>query len=265
MSNKQGFYALLQYSGSPERFEYVNIGVALIIPDREVLIRYSNGLHRVEKMFGKQPSHYFNMLKVDFQSRLSSIKNANFENLERFAKTRVNKIRIANIQPILLERDPEIEISELFDMLVGEAEYAPRRPKITAELKRKFEVAGVELYLEKPEPISLPQGITVEAPYAYQNGAYNLIEPVRLSGDGANALAQASERAVKGQWLWAYSKHQGHQKQLIVVGDFSSADENFRSAVHQMMREHSVRLYDLADVGPLVEDIREHGNFGRTH
>jgi hypothetical protein len=261
MSVKQGYYALLQFSAAPERYEYVNIGVALFSPsDEEVFVRFSSGLRRVERLFGKQPAGYFNILKVDFQSRLSQFKSANFESLEKFAKSRANKIRIASIQPFLIERDPNIEISGLFDLLVGEDESGPRRQRVAAELKSKFEVAGVDLFLEKPAPVTLPQGVTLEVPYAYQNGAYNLIEPVRLNGDAANALAQASERAVKGQWLWQYSKQQGSLKQLIVVGDFSSTEGSFRSAVSQMMREHSVRLYDLDEVDPLVEDIRRHGH-----
>lgn len=86
-----------------------------------------------------------------------------------------------------------------------------------------------------------------------------MIDPVRLNGDGVDALAQASERAVKGQWLWQYSKHIGQLKQLVVVGDFSSTDDSFRSAVGQMMKEHSVRLYDLNRIDDLVEDIRKNG------
>jgi hypothetical protein len=88
---------------------------------------------------------------------------------------------------------------------------------------------------------------------------------VRLNGDASNTLAQASERAVKGQWLWQHSKNSGQLKQLVVVGDFSSTDNSFRSAVSQMMKEHSVRLYDLAEVGPLVEDIRKNAQIHRTN
>lgn len=260
MLDRQGYYALLQFSAAPERFEYVNIGVALFLPRlKEVQVRFSHGLRRVERLFGKQPAGYLDLLKADFEGRLSQFKAASFEDLSKFANSRVNKLRIAGIQPILIERDPEVELSALFDHLVGEDEIGPRRRKVASELKDKFEVAGVDLFLEKPAPIKLPQGVTLDAPYAYQNGAYNLIDPVRLNGDGADPLAQASERAVKGQWLWQYSKHIGHLKQLVVVGDFSAADDSFRSAVGQMMKEHSVRLYDLERIDGLIEDIRKNG------
>jgi Protein of unknown function (DUF3037) len=193
MFERQGYYALLQYSDAPERLEYINIGVALFLPSRkEVHVRFSNGLRRVERLFGKQPQGFMNLLKADFAGRLSQFKEANFEQLSKFANSRVNKIRIAGLQPILVERDPEMEINELFDQLVGEDEVGSRRKRVAAILKDKLEVAGVDLFLEKPEPVVLPQGVTVDAPYAYQNGAYNLIEPVRLNGDGVDSLAQAS-------------------------------------------------------------------------
>jgi hypothetical protein len=31
-------------------------------------------------------------------------------------------------------------------------------------------------WLDKPEVITLPEGIEVSAPYGYQNGSYNLIK-----------------------------------------------------------------------------------------
>jgi Arc/MetJ-type ribon-helix-helix transcriptional regulator len=63
----------------------------------------------------------------------------------------------------------------------------------------------------------------------------------------------------KGQWLHQYSRQSGRLQQLVVVGDFASQDDAFRHAVHQMMQEHHVRLYDLNEVQPLIEDIRSHG------
>jgi hypothetical protein len=258
MSVRQGYYALLQYSAMPERFEYVNIGVALFLPrSGQVFSRFSMGLRRVERMFGKQPHGYISVLKSDFEARLARLEVSNLETLDKFANSRANKIRIANINPVLVQREPEDELNELFDMLVGEDEVIPRRRKVASELKDKFEVAGVEHYLDKPAPIELPQGITIDAPFAYQNGSYNLIDPVRL-GESSDAIGLASERAVKGQWLRQVSARMGVPKQLVVVGDFSQTDDKFRHAVEEMMREHSVTLYDFDRVEPLVEDIRRY-------
>lgn len=260
MSDKQGYYALLQYSAVPERFEFVNVGVALFAPSqRMVKVRFSHGLKRVERLFGKQPVGYLDVLKANFASRLQSeFSVLDFKKLEKFVNSRANKMRISSLLPIVIDNIDQ-DLIQLFDSLVGEDEISPRRRKVSAELRAKFEVAGVGLFLQKPEPVQLPNGVAIEVPYAYQNGAYNLIDPVRLHGDAGDALAQASERAVKGQWLHHYSRQRGALKQLVVVGDFSAQNQSFRSAVDQMMKEHSVRLYDLNAVQPLIDDIRVHG------
>jgi phosphomannomutase len=66
-----------------------------------------------------------------------------------------------------------------------------------------------------------------------------------LGGDPGDALAQASKRAIEGQWLRQYSNARGQPKQLVVGGDFSQQEEKFVEAVGDMMRHHGVKLYDL--------------------
>jgi phosphomannomutase len=78
-----------------------------------------------------------------------------------------------------------------------------------------------------------------------------------LGGDPFDALAQASKRAIEGQWLRQYSNARGQPKQLVVGGDFSQQEEKFVEAVGDMMRHHGVKLYDLENVEPLVGEIRE--------
>jgi hypothetical protein len=83
----------------------------------------------------------------------------------------------------------------------------------------------VEKLLEKPAPIELSQGVTIEAPWAYRNGAYNLIEPVRLEGPASEALAQASKRAVEGKWLREFTTEA--PKRLVVVGEVTGQELSF--------------------------------------
>jgi hypothetical protein len=96
----------------------------------------------------------------------------------------------------------------------------------------------------------------IDAPYAYKNGAYNLIDAVRL-GASADALAQASKRAIEGQWLRRHSKNSSSPSQLIVVGDLSQQPSAFVHAVDEMMKQHEVKFYELDNVEPLIEDIRK--------
>ncbi|SNT11659.1 Protein of unknown function [Tardiphaga sp. OK246] len=258
MSAMQGYYALLQFSPLPERFEFVNIGVLLVAPSQKFVgIKYSQGLKRVERLFGKQPASSFDVLKEAFEQRIKVeiLENWNIEKIESFAKLRANKMRISKILPAAFA-DPEKELDELFHMLVGENEIGIRLPKVQVELRKKFEKAGVSLLVEKPQPVKLPEGVVIDAPYAYQNGAYNLIDAVRLNADSADALAQASKRAIEGQWLRRHSQKLGSPNQLIVVGDLAKQPSAFVRAVDEMMKQHQVRFYELNNVEPLIQDIR---------
>lgn len=259
MANRQGFYALLQYGPAPERYEFVNIGVALFVPEQKhVGVRFSRTQRRVEKLFGRQSKGLLDALKAGLARRLETDFSERFDigRFEAFAKTRANKVRVANILPILVD-DSKADLDELFEELVGEEKPARRLPRIGLELTRRFEHAGVAKYLEKrPHPIHLPQGIKIEAPYGYRNGALNLIDPVRLSGDVSDALGQASKRAIESQWLRQYSQEQGNPTELVVVCDFSGQRKPFVHGIKELMAERHVKFYDMQQLDPLLEEIR---------
>ena len=128
----------------------------------------------------------------------------------------------------------------------------------TSVLKRLLEEAGVlGLVRQQPDAVQLPELIEVKAPFAYQNGAYNYIDPVRLEGETNDAFQQAASYAVKGQWLARAFDTKPRKKQLVVVGDLSSQPDSFAKAVHDLMREHKVPFYDMEELGPLFADIRK--------
>ena len=128
--------------------------------------------------------------------------------------------------------------------------------RIQTRLKREFELKGVEKLLEKPEPVSLPQGVTVKTPYAYQNGSYNMIDAISLRDDPNKVLEAASKQAIEGRWL-SQIELDGGKKKLIVVGDVEDQQPNFISAIRDMMESHGVGFYTLSDIDPLADDIRK--------
>jgi hypothetical protein len=259
MKKANGRYALIQYSAAPERFEFVNIGVVLIDPNSRFFgLRFAQSSKRIDQMFGKQPRLFLPAVKSGLQNRLRAELGSEWDigRLEKFAASRANSIRLSKLQPILIE-DAEQDLNDLFRSLVFDEGPSHRQPKVATELKRRFERAGVERFVEKPQPVNLPQGVKIEAPYAYQNGAYNLIDPVRLTGEPGEAFAQASKRAVQGQWLFQYSKASAKPQQLVVVGDIGSQESSFVAGVRKMMSEHSVKFYDMQHVDPLLEDIKK--------
>ncbi len=253
----QGFYSIIQYSPVPDRFEFINIGVVLVVPlAKYVRVRFSKGVKRIERVFGKPQGSYLSSLKEGIQNRVNVELSEDFSRsrFEKFAESRANDIRFSRPMSMLVE-EPNAELEELFNSLVGEPEISTRRPKVITKLRKELDSAGVVHLLERPEPVPLPRyGITIEAPYAYQNGAYNLIDPVRLGGDPDEALKEASKRAVEGQWL-----AQQTEKRLIVVGDLADQNESgIALAVDDMMRQHGVKFYRIDHLSGLVDDIRHH-------
>src|SRR6185312_1194174 len=164
MSSKQGFYSIIQFSPFPDRFEFINIGVVLVAPERKFVgIRFSKGSRRVEKLFGKQKQGvYLASLKEAISNRLriELSRDLSHSHFERFVESRANDIRFSKPLPMLIN-EPNADLDELFESLVGEAEIAQRGPKVVTKFRRELEAAGITHLLERPEPVSLPRyGIT---------------------------------------------------------------------------------------------------------
>jgi len=223
-------------------------------------MRFAQNPKRVDQMFGHQQRAYLDALKKGIENRIRIELGEEWDlsRLKVFAESRANEIRLSKLQSIKIV-DPEVDLADLFNSLVHDEAIVHRLPRVTAELRRKFEQAGVSKFLRKPKPIELPQGVTIEVPYAYQNGAFNLIDPVRLAGNSSDALAQASKRAVQGQWLKEFSVSRGKPAQLVVVGEVAQQEPSFVNAVKEMMADHSVKFYEMKSVEQLVQDIKIHG------
>jgi hypothetical protein len=259
MSKVGAIYGLIQFSSFPERFEFINIGVLLVDQSRNFFgVKFVHSSKRVDKMFGRQSRVFFEAIKRGLENRLRVELGTDFNvaRLRVFASSRANAVRISRLLPIVVD-NPKNDLEELFKLLVSDDESASRLPKVNAELKKKFEKAGIENLVEKPEPIDLPQGVTIDALYGYKNGSYNLIDPVRLHGPVPDALAQASKRAIEGKWLYDFSLRTERPKQLIVVGEVSAQEQSFVRAIIEMMGEHHVRFYNLDNIEPLVEEIKK--------
>jgi len=268
MERRKGFYAILQFCPIPERFEFINLGVVLVVPNEHYIgIRFSKGYRRVEKLFGPQRKIFLDALKEGFKQRLllEFSKSNNLEHLEQFARKRANSMRVSDFLPIAVEQ-PDADLEALFESLVGEDPVSERTPRVATKLKETFRKAGLVHYIdEHPEPVELPEhGVTVSVPFGYQNGAYNLVDAMRLSPNSGEALKEAGKRALEGQLLEKHFAHSPAQKRLVVVGDFSRQNEPFYRTVSELMQQHRVKLYRLDDLNPLLSDIEVNGRLHST-
>jgi len=259
MDGHQGYYAIVQFSPEPQRLEFVNVGVVLLSSETgSVHMRMSRSPRRVERLFGRQPKSYFEAIGKSFEARIHTEagKGWNLEAFQKFAASRANEIRLSKIQVVYI-RDPKNSIDELYRELVGNDQVPPRRlPKIRALLQQRFVQLGIGGLVEQPEPVKLPEGVIVDAPFGYQNGAYNMIDPVRLGPSPGEAIKEAGKRAIEGKWLFHYSRQQGNQKRLVVVGDFAQQGPDFFRSIDEIMRANDVKLYRMDFLEPLAEDIR---------
>lgn len=258
MQKYQGKYALVQYCPVPERLEFLNIGLVLIIPELGHLdVRFSKGQSRIERIFGKQSKPYFEGLKVAFGSRLVEQLKGRLDGsgFNEFIARRANGLRLSPLQPILVS-DPIGDFSELFEKLVGDQDPVRREPQIRKRLRKAFADHRVEGLLDTPDDVELPEyGLKFSIPFGYQNGCYNLIDGMRLPAQTGEGLREAGKRAMEGNLIWKHFEH-GERKRLVVVGDFAQQTDEFYKAVQDQFSAAHVRLYRLDDMRPLLDDIQ---------
>lgn len=272
MERYQGKYALIQFCPVPERQEFLNIGLVLIVPEVGFFeVRLSRGQTRVDRVFGKQPKSYLEAVKESFEHRLRSELTyaPDGASLPEFARKRANDIRLSPLQPVMILQ-PEDDFNRLFAELVGDEERAIKEPRIRRKLREAFVANKVEQFLDKPSDIELPEyGMTVNVPYGYQNGFYNLIDGMKLPAGTADGLREAGKREMEGGLIWKHFRNAPVKKRLIVVGDFAQQSDGFYNAVVERFAESKIQLYRLDDMQPLFKDIiqnaHEHGKVYSSH
>lgn len=252
----QGYFSLVQYSEIPERAEFVNIGV-IVFASASVFVKFSQRPRRAERTFGVYLGDHFQHLKESMEDRLRYEFGNGWdkEKIEKFIALRSGKVRLSPIRSVLV-KDPEELVQQLFDKLVGEVARAPRGQRVSTKLAQAFRANGVEDFLVKPDPVQLSGGVKIEVPFAYQNGAFNLIDAVSLSGAPDKALDRVSPRMIEGELLYQESAL-AQPARLVVVGDDADAQESdFVNMISEQMARHHVRFYTLHEIEPLVSDIR---------
>ena len=269
MERHQGKYALIQFCPVPERQEYLNIGLVLIVPEISFFaVRLSRGQARVDRVFGRQPKSYLEAIKESFEYRIRSelVRAPDGGSLLEFAQKRANDIRLSSLQPVAIQQ-PEADFERMFAELVGDEERVAKEPRIRRKLREAFVANKVEQFLDRPEDIELPEyGMTVNVPYGYQNGFYNLIDGMKLPAGMADGLREAGKREMEGGLIWNHFKNAPVKKRLIVVGDFSQQSDGFYNAVSERFGDSKIKLYRLDDMRPLFRDIIENAHeHGKIH
>jgi hypothetical protein len=216
---------------------------------------------RISKVFGHQDWDFIEKQKLAIKSRLHLDKRffRTLENLNDFIARRANAIRISPARPVRTE-DPQVELDRLFDRLVAihKKGVVERRRRIDSQLNEVFRLKGISPFLKRSVEIEIPAiNQPIRAPYAFQNGRFNLIEPMQFESLSPKAVfAKASKQAVEGQFIYEQPDPRLGPLKLVVVANFDRHQVNEFRTVQTIFDKHSVDLYTLDRIDPLVNQIR---------
>jgi hypothetical protein len=265
MNENTGYYSLIQYCPDPSRLEAANVGVVLFCPAKGFLgVRMARRNDRIRRFFGSADRDWdqINAIKLSIKKRLEADRGQfrELSDLERFAATRANAMRLTPPRPVLAE-EPEKELQRLFDRLVGgpvQAETA----KVRHVLEQAFDSdADLAPLIRKQVTVTLPVfQRPLRVPFGFQNGRFNLIQPTRFQGlPPGSILERAGKYAVEGELLYRHpDEHLGELK-LIVVGQFGPGQAQVAQAVGDVFRRNETDLFRLDEVGKLLDLIRTTG------
>lgn len=265
MKPTKGYYSLIQFCPDPSRLEAANIGVVLFCPDLDFLeVRMAGDNSRVQRFFGKQAFDWsrINSYKHGIKERLE-IEGKDFRNMEdlkAFGQRRGNNIQVTTPRPFTI-RDPRKDLEELFEEVVGQRRRAQAvkgfrkrfseqllKAKLGSKLKRDIEIEVPSLRRE------------IEVPFGYQNGRFNLIQPVSFQASDPDQVRKtASSYAIEGLALFEHPHKTLGDLELVVVGQFRTNEKEVREDVKRILQQGRVKLYATNEVDDLIQEIRVHG------
>lgn len=256
MKPNKGWFSIVQFCPDPNRLESANIGVLLFCPALEFLdVRMTSDNHRITKFFGplKSDRQIVDSFKKGLVERVQKEKEQIFdhEQLLDFVDRRANQIRISPPRSIRVT-EPKKQLDHLFAELVGGS--TRREPSVKNRLAKSLEQPSLESKLYKSIEMTVPiDGKRLQIPYAFQNGRFNLIQPVRFQSD--DPLPTTYRYAVEGGSIYNNPHHRYGKLKLLVVGSFRSKSDENRKVVSHVLESHHVTLYSMDEVDKLVHEI----------
>jgi hypothetical protein len=255
MNPARGYYALVQYCPDSSRAEGANVGVILFAPElRFIDVRSSRSSDRVRRFFtGRQLDlPRIDAAKQALESRIRLYRDdfKTVKDLEQFAATRANELRIIAPRPIVVT-EPERQLVELFDELVGDRARKEPTRRVIRDLEEAFRRPQLEPRMQFNVRLEVPiVGRELVAPYAYTNGRMNLIVPRRFNSE-VTAMDSAMRLAVEGDLL-----HNRLNKNLIVIGDLAPTLESILDLrFEQLFGDFQTRYVPRARIPEFVQEV----------
>lgn len=269
MNATKGYFSLVQYCPDIARREAANVGVVLFCPELSFIdAKVIKNNHRIRRFFGEEADNYqhLNAMKEALVHRIH-VERAGFTSLadlQTFAATRANKVILTVPRPVKVF-DPHQDLEALYRELVLE----PTKPLTIQALlplrKRLDEAlagADVRRFLRSNIKVQVPNmKEAMLVPYGYQNGRFNLIQPMEFTQQSeARVKNAACKTAMEGLSLYRHSDPNLGELQLVVVAEFSGvAAPETASIVRDIFREGSVEMFTPETLESLKQKIITHG------
>jgi len=264
MESSNGYYSLIQLCPDLSRLETVNVGVILFCPARRFIeARVTTSLDRARALFrdrlgGLQRIKHA-AAAIEERLKVDRMSFRELADLERFAKARANDLLVTPPRSVKVVK-PDEDLMRLYDELVGGRHRGearrPEIPDLDRVMRQLHEKGRAQLDLEVNVPIV---GRLLKVPYAYENGAVNLIKPQPFAADLTQATGMAMRRAVEGNLLIRHSKEAlGREHRLVIVTlfeDGGTSPRDVQRRVLDVLREYEVNTVSREDVSSFAERV----------
>lgn len=261
MTSERAYYSLIQFCPDASRLEAANIGVLLYCPGKAFIkAEVSKSNKRVRQFFGDGSFDraQLNTFKQSFRRRFELERDTfrTTDDVERFIATRANQLRMTPLRP-MKSMDPQTDLQSLFVELVGGRILQPRPRLGFPELEIAFhrpELAG-KIEFEKEVEIPTLRNI-VTVPYAYTNGALNLIRTCGFAGSREDAFKRAEIIALQGHLFRKHSQSKPIKMELVVVSRFAPTLEDVRPQIASLFDDVEVKHFPDSRLDELIAKVQ---------
>ncbi len=272
MKTHKGYYSIIQYCPDLSRLESANIGVLLFCPELNFLEAMTDEAEaRVRQFFGTKERERGQVSvfrrAVEERLRIDRERFRTLADIQEFIARRANTIQLTTPQPVKVF-NPQEDLRRLFGQLVTtrakkSEDTASVNPALTVGrvLAKALTDKSVKRFVEKNVVVNVPAfHHPLKVPFGYQNGSYNLIQPVRFDNKGEEAAnKEASFHAIAGQSIAEHRDPQRGAIQLTVVGQFAPEQREMKDVIGALLRDHNVKLFTLDSISKLVSEIQTTG------
>jgi len=255
------YYSIIQYCPNPARAEVANLGVVLLCQDASFLdVKLAGGNDRIRRIFELRGEalDFIDGAKQSIEDRLRTEKTrlCSLDEFRNFAVTRGGDMRLTEPRFVKTE-NLEVELDSLFAEFVGgRAKRQSRKNPHLKEIDSEFRRSSLEGRIKYDEIVDLPvMHKQMRFPYAYQNGALNLILPHVFDLSTQQWKSKPFELAAEGRMIQRHVGPLGMSRKVIVIPLFKGSSAEAERDVATVFAESEIKTVSAEQVASFVDTV----------